>query len=120
MNDSLPMLEMLSSSVSQMLTVLQGLRPVMYKTIQPPHYDANFLSIAANTESRVCFGHVRASSGTAIAQTNNHPFIFGRHTFMHNGAASDFLGIKRAVVNEMSQAAYANVFGATDSEYASV
>lgn len=36
---------------------------------------------------------------------------------MHNGAASDFQAIKRAVVNEMSEAAYANVFGATDSEY---
>lgn len=67
----------------------------------------------------MCFGHIRASSGSAIAQTNNHPFVFGRHTFMHNGAASNFQTIKRAVVNEMSDAAYANVFGATDSEYAS-
>lgn len=36
---------------------------------------------------------------------------------MHNGAVSDFQKIKRAVVNEMSDAAYANVFGSTDSEY---
>jgi glutamine amidotransferase len=35
---------------------------------------------------------------------------------MHNGAASNFIDIKRAVINEMSHDAYANVFGATDSE----
>lgn len=76
----------------------------------------NFRSICANTETRVCFGHIRASSGSAIANINNHPFVFDRHTFMHNGAASDFLDIKRDVINEMSHAAYANVFGGTDSE----
>lgn len=89
----------------------------MYKATQPPRNDRNFLSICANTESRVCFGHIRAATGGAIAQTNSHPFVFGRHTFMHNGAVSDFQKIKRAVVNEMSDAAYANVFGSTDSEY---
>lgn len=94
----------------------QGLRPAMYKTIQPPRNDMNFLSICANTETRVCFGHIRASSGTAIANINSHPFVFGRHTFMHNGAASNFIDIKRDVVNEMSHAAYSNVFGGTDSE----
>ncbi|KAK4502025.1 hypothetical protein PRZ48_007836 [Zasmidium cellare] len=95
----------------------KGLRPAMYKTIQPPRNDMNFLSICANTESRVCFGHIRASSGSAIANINNHPFVFGRHTFMHNGAASDFIDIKREVINEMSHAAYSNVFGGTDSEH---
>lgn len=95
----------------------QGLRPALYKTIQPPRNDANFLSICANTESRVLFGHIRASSGAAIVTTNNHPFVFGRHTFMHNGAASSFTDIKRDVVNEMSAAAYAHVYGGTDSEH---
>lgn len=88
----------------------------MYKTIQPPRNDMNFLSICANTETTVCFGHIRASSGSAIANINNHPFVFGRHTFMHNGAVSDFLAIKRDVVNEMSHATYTNVLGGTDSE----
>jgi glutamine amidotransferase len=98
----------------------KGLRPALYKTTQPPRNDVNFLSICANTETRVLLGHIRATSGTAIATTNNHPFVFGRHSFMHNGSASDFQHIKRAVVNEMSEAAYANVFGGTDSEYVNV
>ncbi|EME43642.1 hypothetical protein DOTSEDRAFT_35859 [Dothistroma septosporum NZE10] len=95
---------------------LQGLRPALYKTTQPPRNDSNFLSICANSETKVLFAHIRASSGTAIANINNHPFVFGRHTFMHNGAASDFQAIKRDVVNELSPAAYNSVYGGTDSE----
>ena len=57
----------------------EGLRPALYKTIQPPMNDMSFRSICANTETRVLFGHIRAASGTAIATINNHPFVFGRH-----------------------------------------
>lgn len=55
------------------------IRPHRYKTIQPPMNDMNFRSICANTETRVCFGHIRAASSTAITPVNNHPFVFGRH-----------------------------------------
>jgi glutamine amidotransferase len=60
-------------------TLKEGLRPALYKTIQPPMNDMNFRSICANTETRVLFAHIRAASGTAIATVNNHPFVFGRH-----------------------------------------
>ncbi|KAK4622009.1 putative glutamine amidotransferase DUG3 [Fulvia fulva] len=96
---------------------VQGLRPALYKTIQPPRNDSNFLSICANSETKVLFAHIRASSGTAIANINNHPFVFGRHAFMHNGSASDFQAIKRDVVNELSPATYNRVSGGTDSEH---
>lgn len=39
---------------------------------------------------------------------------------MHNGAASNFQDIKRAVVNEMSPAAYSKVLGGTDSEFVEI
>ena len=92
------------------------MRPAVYRTIQPPLGNLNFRSICANTETRVCFGHVRAASGTAIATPNNHPFAFGRHIFMHNGAVNHFTEIRRDLCNEMSAAAYANIVGSTDSE----
>jgi len=60
-------------------TQKEGLRPAMYKTVQPPLNDLNFRSICANTETRVCLGHIRAASGTAVTLVNNHPFCFGRH-----------------------------------------
>jgi len=89
----------------------------MYKTVCPPLNDLNFRSICANTETRVCFAHIRAASGTPIAAVNNHPFIFGRHTFMHNGVVSDFTTIKRGLCAHMSEAAFAGVQGGTDSEH---
>lgn len=36
---------------------------------------------------------------------------------MHNGSVSDFTSLRRAMTAEMSDAAFANVFGATDSEH---
>lgn len=59
-------------------TAKEGLRPAFYKTIVPPIHDINFRSICANTETRVCFAHIRAASGTPIVHVNNHPFIFGK------------------------------------------
>ena len=98
-------------------TQKEGLRPAIYKTVQPPLNDMNFRSICANTETRVCFAHIRAATSTAITPVNNHPFVFGRHAFMHNGVISDFVAIKRAMCEHISNAAYANIAGSTDSEH---
>lgn len=98
-------------------TLKEGLRPAAYKTISPPNNDQNFRSICANTETRVLMAHIRAASGTAITPVNNHPFVFGRHSFMHNGVVSDFSAIKLHVCQKMSTAAYALVQGGTDSEH---
>ncbi|KAK6435900.1 hypothetical protein LTR95_007916 [Oleoguttula sp. CCFEE 5521] len=95
----------------------EGLRPASYKTIQPPGKDANFRSICANTETRVLMAHIRAASGTAITPVNNHPFLFGRHSFMHNGVVSDFSVIKIHLCQKLSRVAYAAVQGGTDSEH---
>lgn len=90
----------------------EGLRPAAYKTIAPPIHDINFRSICANTETRVCFAHIRAASGTAIVHVNNHPFIFGRHTCMHNGYITDFNAVRRAMCAKMSDAAHAAMVSA--------
>ena len=89
----------------------------MYKTIQPPLNDFNFRSICANTSTPCCFAHIRAASATAIASVNNHPFVFGRHTFMHNGVVSDFVRIQRRLSGLLDEDAFANIQGSTDSEH---
>jgi glutamine amidotransferase len=94
-----------------------GLRPAVYKTIQPPKGDMNYRSICSNTETRCLFAHIRASSAAAVTQVNNHPFSFGRITFMHNGSVSDFLEIRRALSDMLNQDVFANVHGGTDSEH---
>lgn len=98
-------------------TFKEGLRAAAYKTVTPPINDINFRSICANTETRVCFAHIRAASGTPIVHVNNHPFIFGRHVGMHNGVVTSFSDVRRAMCQKMSDAAHVSVLGSTDSEH---
>ncbi|KAH6718389.1 N-terminal nucleophile aminohydrolase [Leptodontidium sp. MPI-SDFR-AT-0119] len=98
-------------------TTKPPLHPALYRFIQPPLHDANFRSICANTETKVLFAHIRAATSTAITQTNNHPFVFGIHTIMHNGYISDFTKIKRKMCESMTQEAYAHIQGGTDTEH---
>ncbi|KAF2235858.1 N-terminal nucleophile aminohydrolase [Viridothelium virens] len=106
-----------SPNIGGTVVINEGLRPAMYKTIQPPLNDFNFRSICANTSTRCCFAHIRAASATAIASVNNHPFIFGRYAFMHNGVVSDFVRIQRQLSQLIDDDAFANIQGSTDSEH---
>lgn len=96
---------------------VDGMRSSLYKTTTPPLADMNFKSICINTSTTALFAHIRASSGSPVVTTNNHPFVFGRHTFMHNGSVSSFSNIRRAICDEIDLDCYANVFGGTDSEH---
>jgi glutamine amidotransferase len=80
--------------------------------------DFNFKSLCENTEAYCLFAHIRASSGSVVTPVNNHPFVFGRHMFMHNGVVSDFPEIRRDVTDLLTFDAYCNVLGSTDSEHA--
>lgn len=95
----------------------KGERPALYKINQPPTNDLNFHSICANTSTTACFAHIRAATATAVTPVNNHPFVFGRHSIMHNGAVSDFIKIKKDLVQLIDDDAYANIQGSTDSEH---
>ena len=93
------------------------LRPALYKNAQPPLHDTNFRSLCANTSSTAVFAHIRAATATPITSVNNHPFVFGRHTFMHNGVVADFLSISRDLLALLDEDSYANIHGSTDSEH---
>ena len=95
-----------------------GLRPALYKSQNPPINDFNFKSLCENTETHCVFAHIRASSGSVVTQVNSHPFVFGRHVFMHNGVISNFSAIRRDLTDLLSFDAYCNIFGSTDSEHA--
>lgn len=95
-----------------------GPRPALYKSQSPPINDFNFKSLCDNTETHCVFAHIRASSGSVVTQVNSHPFVFGRHVFMHNGVISNFSAIRRDLTDLLSYDAYCNVFGSTDSEHA--
>jgi glutamine amidotransferase len=90
----------------------------LYKSQSPPINDFNFKSLCENTETQCVFAHIRASSGSVVTQVNSHPFVFGRHVFMHNGVISNFSKIRRDMASLISYDAYCNVLGSTDSEHA--
>lgn len=95
----------------------QGPRPALYKHGQPPTNDAVFHSICANTSSTAVMSHIRAATATAVTPINNHPFVFGRHTIMHNGVISNFIDVKRDMLPLMEKSAFESVHGGTDSEH---
>ena len=97
---------------------VEGTRPALYKSQSPPISDFNFRNLCSNTETQCLFAHIRATSGSVVNQANSHPFVFGRHVFMHNGAISNFLNIRRDMTDLLSFDAYCNVLGSTDSEHA--
>lgn len=98
-------------------TTKPSLHPALYKSIQPPLHDFVFRSLCANTSTTVLLSHIRATSGSIVAPQNNHPFIFGIHSIMHNGYISSFALVKRSICAAMSQEAYAHIQGGTDTEH---
>lgn len=107
-----------TSAAKAYVKEVDGPRPALYKSQSPPFNDFNFRSLCDNTETNCLFAHIRATSGSVVTQVNSHPFVFGRHVFMHNGAISSFTDIRRDLTDMFSYDAYCNVLGSTDSEHA--
>jgi predicted glutamine amidotransferase len=90
--------------------------PAIFRSIEPAWNDRNLREIAGHITSPLFFSHIRASSGTAIQQTNCHPFRHGRWLWMHNGLINDFATVKRDLVLEVDPSLYPAIEGQTDSE----
>jgi glutamine amidotransferase len=72
--------------------------------------------IAGHVVSQLVFAHIRASTGSAIQQTNCHPFRHGRWLWMHNGLIREFATVKRDLAFAVDPSLYAEIEGSTDSE----
>lgn len=93
-----------------------GETPGVFHSIEPAWNDRNLRELAAHIESPIVFAHIRASSGSAIQQTNCHPFRHGRWLWMHNGLIHEFPKIKRDLVLAVDPTLYPSIEGSTDSE----
>ncbi len=60
--------------------------------------------------------HIRASTGTAVQQTNCHPFRHDKWLWVHNGLVRDFHLIKRDLALAVDESLYADMEGSADSE----
>ncbi|TMM09490.1 MAG: class II glutamine amidotransferase [Actinobacteria bacterium] len=93
-----------------------GGQPGVFRSIEPAWHDRNLHELAAHIESPLVFAHIRASSGSAVQQTNCHPFRYGNWLFMHNGVISNFADMKRDLVLAVDPSLYPKIEGSTDSE----
>ena len=59
---------------------------------------------------------MRATSGTAIQQTNCHPFRHGSWLFVHNGVVAGFHEMRRELMLEVAPELFPDIQGSTDSE----
>ncbi len=90
--------------------------PAVFRDIGPAWSDRNLRELAAHVSSHLFFAHVRASTGSAIQQTNCHPFRHGRWLWMHNGAIGDFQRLQRDLCMAVDPALFPSIEGSTDSE----
>jgi predicted glutamine amidotransferase len=94
----------------------EGEAPHIYRSTHPAWNDRNLRELAAGISSPLFFAHIRASTGTAIQETNTHPFRHGRWLWMHNGLIREFPRLKRELVLAVDDSLYPSIEGTTDSE----
>jgi predicted glutamine amidotransferase len=93
-----------------------GEPPRVYRSTHPAWNDRNLRELAAGVSSPLFFAHIRASTGTAIQETNTHPFRFGRWLWMHNGLVREFHQIRRELLLAVDESLFDSIEGTTDSE----
>jgi predicted glutamine amidotransferase len=93
-----------------------GEGPAIYRSIAPAWGDANLRELAAHVESSLFLAHIRATTGTAIQQTNCHPFRHGRWLFVHNGVVNGFHEMRRDLMLAVDPSLFPAIEGSTDSE----
>jgi glutamine amidotransferase len=90
--------------------------PGVFHGTEPAWNDRNLHDIAAHISSPLVFAHIRASTGTAIQETNCHPFRHGKWLWQHNGAIRQFPVVKRDLALVVDPSLYGAIEGSTDSE----
>ena len=93
-----------------------GDEPAVYRSVHPAWNDRNLRELAAHVSSRLFFAHIRASTATAVQETNTHPFRHGRWLFMHNGLVREFPRLKRDMLLAVDPSLIPSIEGSTDSE----
>ncbi|MBW5483049.1 class II glutamine amidotransferase [Streptomyces bambusae] len=90
--------------------------PAIMRDVGPAWNNRNLREISQHVVSPLLFAHIRASTGTAVQQTNCHPFRRGRWMWMHNGAISGFHQMRRQLSMAVDPTLYLDIEGTTDSE----
>jgi glutamine amidotransferase len=90
--------------------------PGVFHSTEPAWNDSNLRELAGHISSPLFFTHIRAAIGSAVQQTNCHPFRHGHWLFMHNGYINEFARLKRDLALAVDPSLYSEIQGQTDSE----
>ncbi|MFI1996377.1 class II glutamine amidotransferase [Actinoplanes sp. NPDC020271] len=90
--------------------------PALFRSVGPAWSDANLREIARSTSSPLFLAHIRASTGTAVQQTNCHPFRHENWMWVHNGSIREFHKLKRDLLLAVDPRLFPTIEGSTDSE----
>lgn len=90
--------------------------PGLFRSVEPAWNDRNLRELADHIRSGHFFAHIRAAIGSAVQQTNCHPFRHGRWLWMHNGFLAEFAKVKRELALAIEPSLYSEIAGQTDSE----
>jgi glutamine amidotransferase len=90
--------------------------PRVYRSTSPAWNDRNLREISAEIQSGLFLAHVRASTGTAVQQTNCHPFRYRNWLWMHNGLINGFAQARRELLLAVDASLFPSIEGTTDSE----
>jgi len=92
--------------------------PALFRSVTPAWNNANLTNLARVVKSPCILAHVRAATQVrSVSEANCHPFRFGPLTFMHNGDVAGFPAMRRALLDQLSDATFQSVQGTTDSEH---
>ncbi|MEU0372272.1 class II glutamine amidotransferase [Streptomyces sp. NPDC006283] len=90
--------------------------PAVFRDTGPAWNNRNLRDLSQHITSPLFFAHIRASTGTAVQQTNSHPFRHGRWLWMHNGAIAEFHRLRRDLCLLVDPVLFPYIEGSTDSE----
>jgi predicted glutamine amidotransferase len=90
--------------------------PGLFHSTEPAWNDQNLLELAGHISSPLFFTHIRAAIGSAVQQTNCHPFRHGRWLFMHNGYLNELATVKRDLTLAVDPSLYPEIKGQADTE----
>ncbi|MDH6519089.1 putative glutamine amidotransferase [Streptomyces sp. SAI-208] len=90
--------------------------PAVLRDVGPAWNNRNLQEVAHHVSSGLFFAHIRATTGTAVQQTNCHPFRWDRWLWMHNGMINEFHRLRRDLALAVDPALYPEMEGSTDSE----
>ena len=90
--------------------------PGMFHSIEPAWNDENLRELAGHITSPVFFAHIRAAIGSAVQQTNCHPFRHGRWLFIHNGFVAELPTVRRELMLAVDESLFPEIKGQADTE----